>query len=96
MANIVIQSSINSLGTVVMAASSAAYNIEIITYDILNSFSQACTTFVGQNYGAGHIRRCRKTLLLCIVEGLITLGAAIALILFFGRTLLSLSLIHIW
>ena len=88
-ANIVIQSSINSLGTVVMAASSAAYNIEIITYDILNSFSQACTTFVGQNYGAGQIRRCRKTLLLCIVEGLITLGAAIALILFFGRTLLS-------
>ena len=35
--NIVIQSAINSLGTVVMAASSAAYNIEIITYDILNS-----------------------------------------------------------
>ena len=39
--NIVIQSAVNSLGTVVMAASSAAFNIEIITYDILNSFSQA-------------------------------------------------------
>ena len=51
--NIVIQSAINSLGTVVMAASSAAYNIEIIAYDIFNSFSQACTTFVGQNFGAG-------------------------------------------
>ena len=89
-ANIVIQSSINSLGTVVMAASSAAYNIEVITYDILNSFSQACTTFVGQNYGAGQIKRCRKTLLLCILEGLITLVAAIALLLFFGRTLLSI------
>ena len=88
--NIVIQSSINSLGTVVMAASSAAYNIEVITYDILNSFSQACTTFVGQNYGAGQIKRCRKTLLLCILEGLITLVAAIALLLFFGRTLLSI------
>ena len=65
-ANIVIQSAINSLGTVVMAASSAAYNIEIFVYDILNSFSQACTTFVGQNYGAGQIRRCRKVLILCI------------------------------
>ena len=63
-ANIVIQSAINSLGTVVMAASSAAYNIEIFAYDILNSFSQACTTFVGQNYGAGQIRRCRKVLIL--------------------------------
>lgn len=58
--NIVIQSAINSLGTVVMAASGAAYNIEIITYDILNSFSQACTTFVGQNAGAGEMKRCKK------------------------------------
>lgn len=53
LANVVIQSAINSLGTVVMAASSAAFNIEVFAYDVLNSFSQACTTFVGQNYGAG-------------------------------------------
>ena len=51
--NIVIQSATNSLGTVVMAASSAAFNIEILTFDIIDAFSQACTTFVGQNYGAG-------------------------------------------
>ena len=38
-ANIVIQSAINSLGTVVIAASSAAFNIEILAYDVLNSFS---------------------------------------------------------
>lgn len=56
--NIVIQSAINSLGKVVMAASSAAYNIEIFAYDVMNSFSQACTTFVGQNYGAKQIKRC--------------------------------------
>ena len=40
-ANIIIQAAINSLGTVVMAASSAAFNIEIIAYYVLNSFSQA-------------------------------------------------------
>ena len=89
-ANIVIQGAINSLGTVVMAASSAAYNIEVITYDILNSFSQACTTFVGQNFGAGEIKRCKKTLLLCLLEGIISLGVAIALILFFGKSLLTI------
>ena len=61
-ANIIIQGAINSLGTVVMAASGAAFNIEIITYDILNSFSQACTTFVGQNFGAGKVERCKKVL----------------------------------
>lgn len=88
--NIIIQSAINSLGTVVMAASSAAFNIEIITYDILNSFSQACTTFVGQNYGAGQIGRCKRTMLLCLAEGLVTLAAAIALILSFGKPLLSI------
>lgn len=87
--NIVIQSAINSLGTVVMAASSAAYNIEIITYDILNSFFQACTTFVGQNVGAGEMKRCRRTLFLCLSEGIVTLSLAVALILLFGKTLLA-------
>lgn len=89
-ANIIIQGAINSLGTVVMAASSAAYNIEIITYNILNSFSQACTTFVGQNFGAGQIQRCKRTLLLCLLEGLLALGVVIALILPCGKVLLSL------
>lgn len=88
--NIVIQSAINSLGAVVMAASSAAFNIEIITYDIFNSFSQACTTFVSQNYGAGNLKRCRKILALCILEAAVILTAAIVTILFFGKPLLSI------
>lgn len=88
--NIVIQSAINSLGVVVMAASSAAFNIEIITYDILNSFSQACTTFVGQNFGAGKLQRCRKILLLCLLEGAIILISAITLILLVGKPLLGI------
>lgn len=88
-ANIIIQGAINSLGTVVMAASGAAFNIEIITYDILNAFSQACTTFVGQNFGAGDLERCRKTMLLCLLEGIAALGLAIAVILPFGRQLLA-------
>lgn len=88
--NIVIQSAINSLGTVVMAASSAAFNIEVISYDLLNSFSQACTTFVGQNFGAGKLKRCRKTLILCLIEGILALLVAITLILFFGKTLLAI------
>ena len=90
LSNIVVQAAINSLGTVVMAASSAAFNIEIITYDILNSFSQACTTFVGQNFGAGNLRRCRKTLALCLIEGMAALAVAVAVILFFGKSLLAI------
>lgn len=89
-ANIVIQSAVNSLGTVVMAASSAAFNIEIFAYDVLNSFSQACTTFTGQNYGAGKIKRCRRTFVLCIIEDAAASAAAIILVLLTGKFLLSL------
>ena len=88
--NIVIQSAINSLGTVVMAASSAAFNIEVFTYDMLNSFAQACTTFVGQNFGAGELKRCKRTLALCLLEGIVVLAVAITVFLSFGRTLLSI------
>lgn len=89
-ANLMIQSAINSLGTVVIAASSAAFNIEILVYYVFNSFSQACTTFVGQNYGARQIKRCRKTLILCLIEDAIASVAAILLILTGGKFLLSL------
>lgn len=89
-ANIVIQSAINSLGTTVIAASSAAFNIEIFAYDVLNSFSQACTTFTGQNYGAGQLKRCKKVLILCIVEDVIATATAIILVLLSGRALLSI------
>lgn len=88
-ANIVIQSAINSLGTVVIAASSAAFNIEIFAYYMMNAFSQACTTFTGQNYGARQLKRCRKVLLLCIIEDAIATASAIALVLFFGKGLLA-------
>lgn len=88
--NIVIQSAINSLGKVVMAASSAAYNIEVFAHDVMNSYNQACTTFVGQNYGAGQIRRCRKTLYLCLIEDAVSLGATVALVLLTGCFLLSI------
>ena len=89
-ANIVIQSAINSLGTIVIAASSAAFNIEIFVYYVLNSFSQACTTFTGQNYGAGQLKRCRRVLLLCILEGFVATAVSVALVLLSGKSLLSI------
>ena len=88
-ANIVIQSAINSLGTTVMAASSAALNLELFAYYVLNSFSQACTTFVGQNYGAGKLDRCKKILRLCLLEDAIASVTAILLVLISGKFLLS-------
>ena len=89
-ANIIINAAINSLGPLVMAASSAAFNIELFAYSVLNSFSQSCTTFVGQNYGAGKIDRCKKAFLLSYVEGVIATALLITVILIFGRDLLAI------
>ena len=89
-ANIIIQSAVNSLGTTVMAASSAAYNLEVFAYYIMNSFGQACTTFVGQNYGAGKGDRCLKTLKLCLLQSLVSTAAVSGLILLFSHPLLSI------
>ena len=89
-ANIIIQSAINSLGTLVAAASSAAFNIEIFSYYVLNSFGQACTTFTGQNYGARKFDRCKKSLKLCLLEGIVIEGLMVAFLLFFGRNLIAI------
>ena len=88
--HLVIQAAINTLGTNVMAGSSAAFNLEVIAYYVFNAFTQACTTFVGQNYGAGQLDRCKKTLRCAYVEDALATGAAIALVLAAGRTLLAL------
>ena len=90
LANIIIQSAINSLGTEVMAASSAAMSLEYVFYNLLNSFSQACTTFVGQNYGARNIQRCKQVLKVCLVEDLMLAAVTIGGVVFFGKNLLAL------
>ncbi len=90
LSNIVVQSAINSLGKVTMAASSAAFNVEVMAYYILNSFGQACTTFVGQNYGAGQVDRCRKALKLCLIESVIATACAVCIALLSGKYLIAL------
>lgn len=90
LANICVQSAINSLDTIVMAASSAAYNLEMFTFCMLTSFGQACTTIVGQNYGAGKMQRCRRTLWSTLLIGAGCYAVSGGLILFFAEDLLSL------
>ena len=89
-ANICVQSAINSLGTTVMAASSAAFNLEIFAYYMLNSFGQAGTTIVGQNYGAGNIDRCHKTLRVTLLLDAAFTALSCTLILVFAAPLLSI------
>jgi Na+-driven multidrug efflux pump len=89
LANICIQSAVNSLGADVMAGSSAAFNIEIFSYYIVISFGQACVTFIGQNHGAGKSDRCKRVVKLCLLQDLIAVAFVAVLIYAFGRQMLS-------
>lgn len=89
-ANIVIQGAINSLGTSVIAASSAALAVEFVFWAFVSSFGQACTTFTGQNFGAGNIDRCKKTLKTCLVESELAVGLLVLIVFFLGRQIVGL------
>lgn len=90
LSNLCIQSAINSLGADVIAASAAAFNVEIFAYFVLNSFGQACTTFVGQNRGAGDLERCRKATRICMGQDMIFTAVISALIILSGHALLRI------
>lgn len=70
LSNVVIQSAINSFGTAVIAGSSAAASIEGFVYVSMNSVSQTCVTFVGQNYGAADEKRVKRVIFECL--GIVT------------------------
>ena len=63
--NVLIQSSVNSFGSIAMAGNTAGSNMEGFVYTSMNSFYQAAISFCGQNYGAKKYRRVGKSLLLC-------------------------------
>ena len=88
--NVMIQSSINSFGDVLMSGNAAAANIEGFVYASLNAFHQSAVNFIGQNAGARQYKRVSKTLTICLacvsVTGLVLGSLAYK----FGPTLLSL------
>lgn len=88
--NVCLQSAINSLGSATVAASAAALTYEFIVYYWLNSFSHACVTFVGQNYGAKNLERCRSAVRWTILLATTSTFALSMLCCYFAKPLLSL------
>ena len=88
--NLCIQSGINSLGADYMAASSAAFNIEIFAFFVVNAFTQTLVTFIGQNYGAGKYERCRDIVRKTLLVSWVFTTVISVLLLVFARPLLSL------
>ena len=87
--NVIIQYAINGLGADAMAASAAAYTIEINVYCIINSFGQAATTFTSQNFGARNFARCRRILWECIGLNIFYMGLLVIVIYIFATPMLG-------
>ena len=61
--NVLLQSSVNSFGSIAMAGYTAANNILSFLYMGANSITQACMSFTSQNYGARKPKRMDRVLL---------------------------------
>ena len=75
LSNVLIQSSVNSFGSLVMAGNTAAANIEGFVYTAMNSFYQTNLSFTSQNYGAKNKERLGKVLICCL--GIVTVVGAV-------------------
>lgn len=90
LSNVVIQSSVNTFGNIVVAGNSAAANIEGFVYVAMNSFYQATISFVSQNFGAGQYKRINRIVIMgqaCVITVGIVLGN---LAVVFGEPLLGI------
>lgn len=66
-ANLIIQVFVNELGTDTVAAWGTFAKIDAVYWMVVNAFGISITTFVGQNFGAGKVRRMRKSVGVCMV-----------------------------
>ena len=88
--NVLIQSSVNSFGSTVMAGHSAASSIEGFVYTSMNALHHTCMNFASQNYGAGDLRRMKQSVRNCVLIAAV-LGVALGLLSWaFAAPLLSI------
>ncbi len=88
--NVMIQSSVNSFGDILMSGNAASQNIEGFLYVTMNSFHQTAVNFIGQNVGAKQYDRVKKIVWICL--GLVmavglAMGSAMCS---FGKNLLGI------
>ena len=88
--NTLIQSSVNSFGSTLMAGNAASQNLEGFIYTSMNAIYQASIAFTSQNYGVHNFRRIDRILVECLAI-VFVIGAGMgALFLYFGPQLLSI------
>lgn len=89
--NVLLQSSVNSFGSIAMAGYTAANNIFGFLYVSVNSISQTCMSFTSQNYGVGKWKRMDRVLIDCII-----LSVVVTLLLGGGACIFGKQLLRIY
>ena len=88
--NALLQSSVNSFGSIAMAGYTAANNIFGFLYMSVNSVTQACMSFTSQNYGVRKYKRMDKVLIDCIIISVVTALTLGCSAYFFGPEILKI------
>ena len=88
--NLMIMSSINSLGTNVLDGNGASSSLEGFAYTAMNSCAQGAMTFASANYGARNKSNISRVVLYSLALVMIVWGALTAIILPLGKPLLML------
>lgn len=89
-ANLFIQSAVNTFPSVVVEGNSAATNSDALVYQLMDAFYIACSSFIGQNFGAGNKKRILRSYLICTIYSFAVgavLGGGLVL---FGKGFLSI------
>ena len=85
--NVVIQSSVNSFGSVAMAGNTASSNIENFVYTAMNAIYQTNLSFTSQNLGGQKYRRINK-IMFCCLGVVVTIGLGLGLLAVLGQNVL--------
>ena len=90
LANLLIQSGINSFGSATIAAFTAYAKADMLTWMVSGALGVAITTFVGQNYGAQKYDRIYKSVRICLGIGVVLIGSLSALVIVFRQFILGI------
>lgn len=71
-ANLFIQSGVNSFDGGVVKGNSAAQNADSITFNVMAAFYTACASYMSQNFGAGNQKRVKQSYLIALVYSFLT------------------------
>lgn len=88
--NVLLQSSVNSFGSIAMAGYTAANNIFGFLYVTVNAVTQACMSFTSQNYGVGKWKRMNRVLIDCLILSFVAMMILGNSAYFFGPKLLTI------